>query len=108
MVPASGNSLHVAIDAVALIALADVAYLAGNNERGHELEQRAISLAFSLGQETSTLPLMFERHAPLREAWETPRVIQQDNAQIDLLIAVAHGHREADAEQRRDYCAGLL
>lgn len=64
------NWLHLAIDARACEALSEIAYLAGNNERGFDLQEDAASIAITIAFETSTMPLLLANSELLREAWQ--------------------------------------
>lgn len=62
--------IYRAIDARACEAISEIAYMAGNDELGFDMQEEAISIAIAVAYETATLPLMFENSELLREAWE--------------------------------------
>lgn len=86
--------IYRAIDARAYEALSEIAYMAGNDEHGFDLQEEAASIAISLAWETDVLPPMFENHAILREAWETTRqVIDEEHAEA-LQYAAERAHQQ--------------
>lgn len=70
--------LHRAIDARAYAELGAICELAGSHTRAFDFYEEAASIAISLAWETDRLPLMFEYHEMLREAWENTRLVIED------------------------------
>ena len=62
--------IHRAIDARACEALSEIAYMAGDDERGFDLQEDAASIAIAIAFETATMPLLFANSELLREAWQ--------------------------------------
>jgi len=89
----SMRQIHRAIDARACNAMSEIFQMTGSVERAFDCAEEASSIAISLAWETDVLPLMFENHAVLREAWETTReVIDQEKAET-LRYAAEKAHQ---------------
>lgn len=81
------NLIYCAIDARACEAISEIAFMAGNDERGFDMREEAISIAIAVARETTTLPLMFENSELLREAWEeTQHILAMEAEQVSQSV----------------------